>query len=387
MTGTKSTPSVMICAGEASGDLHAANLIHALRAMQPELAVRAMGHQKLKQAGAEILVDCSELTVTGLFEVITQWREIFAALKTLKDAMEDSPPDLLILVDYIEFNLKLARHARMQGIRVLFYVSPQVWAWRAGRVPKIGRAVDMMAVLFPFETEIYEKYNVPVRYVGHPLAEEVHPQHSKAEAQKIFGLNPKIKTVGILPGSRKNEIERILPVMLRSLAQIKSKLPEVQFILPVAPTIPIQLIADKTESTDLNIILIEGQSYDVTNCCDAVISACGTATLEIALLGIPMTLIHLINPLSYAILRRLIKLDNVGLPNIIAKKTIVTEFIQNAADPELIAGEVYRQLVDVEYRQAMIDELNKVKMSLGEGGGSRRVAALANEMLDPSWSA
>ena len=204
----------MICAGEASGDLHAANLIKVLRKQQPNLSVSAMGAEKLKAAGAEILVDCRDLAVVGIIEVLKQWREIQAALQCMKDALDNNPPDLLILVDYVEFNLKLAQYAKNKGIKVLFYVSPQVWAWRSGRVLKIGKAIDMMAVLFPFETDIYEKHNIPVRFVGHPLADEVHPKMSKAAAQKTFGLNPNLKTVALLPGSRKNEIEHILPIIL-----------------------------------------------------------------------------------------------------------------------------------------------------------------------------
>ena len=374
--------SVMICAGEASGDLHAANLIRALRDQQPDISVRAMGSTQLQTAGADVLVDCRDIAVVGIVEVIKHWGDIQAALQILKDSLKDNPPDLLILVDYVEFNLKLAKYAKSLDIKVLFYVSPQVWAWRSGRVPKIGKVIDMMAVLFPFETEIYEKYNVPVRFVGHPLAEEVHPTMSKAEAQKAFYLNPNYKTVGLLPGSRRGEVERILPTLLESAKLIKKALGHVQFVLPVAPTLERSFVQSFIDVAGIEINVIDGQSHDVTHACDAVMVASGTATLEVALLETPMSIVYKVAPLSYQILSRMIEVEHIGLANIVAGKGAVPEFIQNYAEPHIIAAEVVKQLSDLEYRSAMIADLQQIKIKLGAGGGSANIAKLANEMLE-----
>ena len=372
----------MICAGEASGDLHAANLIVALRKKQPSLKVSAMGAEQLQGAGAEILVDCRDLAVIGIVEVLKQWSEIQAALRCLKDALDKNPPDLLILVDYVEFNLKLAKYAKDKGVKVLFYVSPQVWAWRSGRVPKIGKAIDMMAVLFPFETAIYEKHNVPVRFVGHPLADEVHPEMEKAEAQIAFSLDSKLKTVALLPGSRKGEVERILPTLLESARLIKQTLPSVQFILPIAPTLSREFVCEFVNTASIEVNLIDGQSYDAINCSDAVMVASGTATLEVALLETPMSIIYKVNPLSYRILSHMIQVEHIGLANIVAGKGVAPEFIQNYAEPHIIAAEVIRQLENKDYRNNMIGELQKIKNKLGEGGGSSKIAELAHEMLE-----
>lgn len=374
--------SVMICAGEASGDLHAANLIRALRKQQPDISVRAMGSTQLQTAGADILVDCRDIAVVGIVEVIKHWGDIQAALQILKDSLKDNPPDLLILVDYVEFNLKLAKYAKSLGIKVLFYVSPQVWAWRSGRVPKIGKVIDMMAVLFPFETEIYEKYNVPARFVGHPLAEEVHPTMSKAEAQKAFYLEPNYSTVGLLPGSRRGEVERILPTLLESAKLIKKTLGSVQFVLPIAPTLERSFIQSFIDAAGIEVNLIDGQSHDVTHACDAVMVASGTATLEVALLETPMSIVYKVAPLSYQILSRMIEVEHIGLANIVAGKGAVPEFIQNYAEPHIIAAEVVKQLTDLEYRSTMIADLQQIKIKLGAGGGSANIARLANEMLE-----
>lgn len=374
--------SVMICAGEASGDLHAANLIHALRKMQPELDVRAMGSSQLEAANADMLVDCRDIAVVGIVEVIKHWGDIQAALQVLKDSLKDNPPDLLILVDYVEFNLKLAKYAKSLGIKVLFYVSPQVWAWRSGRVPKIGKVIDMMAVLFPFETEIYEKYNVPVRFVGHPLADEVHPTMSKTEAQSTYGLNAEFSTVGLLPGSRRGEVERILPTLLEAAKLIEKTLGSVQFVLPIAPTLEREFVQVFIDAAGVDIQLIDGDSHNVIHACDAVMVASGTATLEIALLETPMSIVYKVSSISYQILSRMIEIEHIGLANIVAGKAATPEFIQHYAEPHIIAAEVVKQLTDLEYRSQMIADMQQIKIKLGAGGGSKKIAELANDMLE-----
>ena len=374
--------SIMICAGESSGDLHAANLIQPLKELQPSIHVRAMGGEKLAAMGAEILVDCRDIAVIAFWGVIKNWRKIQNSLNCLKQSLKNNPPNLLILVDYAEFNLKLARYAKTLGVKVLFYISPKVWAWRPGRVPKIGQSIDMMAVIFPFETEIYKKHNIPVRFVGHPLADMTPPNLDCNEAQLLFGLQPGYKTVALLPGSRKSEIQHILRSVLESARLIQRAMIKVQFLLPIASTLSrddFGLVT--TEYCELNVRLVDRQAYNVINVSDSAIVASGTASLEVALLGIPMCIIYKTDILSYAIISRLLKIDYVGLPNIIADRGIVPEFIQNDASPDRISTEIIKQLTDEKYSEKLKRGLAEVKERLGSKGSSKRLAMLVNEML------
>ncbi len=374
--------SIMISAGEASGDLHAANLIRALHKFEPDIEFKGMGSEEMRKAGANLLVDCADIAVVGLFEVLINYRKIVRKLNILKDELKNNPPDLLILVDYQEFNFKLARAAKDLGIKVLFYISPQVWAWRPKRVHKMGDSIDMMAVLFPFEEKFYQEADVPVRFVGHPLVDKAHASKSKTQSMQDYALDESRKVVGIFPGSRRGEIKRLLPLQLEVAKLIKQSHPDIQFILPVASTL------DKDEFNNclaqyesLDIKLVKDNVYDVMQVCDAIITASGTATLEIALMGIPSAITYKISPFSYAILKHMVKLDNIGLVNIVAEKRIVQEFIQHEAIVENIAKEISRLLDDKPYRENMIKELSKVKQKLGKEGGSENIARLALEML------
>lgn len=372
----------MISAGEASGDLHAANLVMALRKIDPTIHVKGMGSDKLRATGAELLVDCGDIAVVGIVEVLANYRKIMRALNTLREDLKKNPPDLLILVDYQEFNFKLAKSAKEFGIKVLFYISPQVWAWRPHRVHKIGKVIDMMAVLFPFEEKFYKKANVPVRFVGHPLVDEATAGKIKQECYDQYKLDPNRKVVGLFPGSRKGEVRRILPIQLKTARLLKKNRPDLQFIIPVASTLDHTDIEYFMHSYQtLNILVIKDRVYDVMQVCDAIITASGTATLEISLMGIPSVIVYKLAPLSYFVLKRMVSIDNIGLVNIVAEKNIIKEFIQYDAKPESIADEIDRILADENYRTDMIEELNKVRAKLGKEGGSNNIAQLAYEML------
>ena len=372
----------MISAGEASGDLHAANLIKALRAITPDIEVNGMGGDKLREAGAILQVDCAEMAVVGIVEVLANLRRIMRNLNILRNELQNNPPDLLILVDYQEFNFKLAKAAKQCGVKVLFYISPQVWAWRPHRVHKIGKLIDMMAVLFPFEEKFYQKANVPVRFVGNPLVDEARPSQSKAETLQQHQLDPRKKVIGLFPGSRKNEIKRILPTQLKAAELLQQKHPELQFILPIASTINNADIQSHLQHyKTLNIHAVKDHVYNVMQACDAIITASGTATLEIALMGIPNVITYEISPISYFILKRLVSIDNIGLVNIVAEKNIVKEFIQHEATAQNIANEIDHLLTNDDYRNNMISELNQVRAKLGKEGGSNNVAQLAYDML------
>lgn len=384
MPVSKSAYTVLFSAGESSGDQHAAHMFHELQKLCPFVKGMGMGGNKMRQAGIDIRFDSSGIGVIGLVEILKHYGEIRLALQIMKQTLMDEKPDLLICVDYKEFNLKLARFAKKLGVKVLFYVSPQVWAWRAGRVVTYGKAIDMMAVIFPFETAYYEAKNVPVRYVGHPSVDKVHPLYGKAEDLQRFGLDAKRPIVGILPGSRSNEIKRMLPVMLQAATQLAQRHADMQFLLPQADSVDDGILHEHLQNSSLPIKVIKQQAYDVIQCCDAVMTTSGTASLEIALLGVPMLIAYRLSPLTYWLGRQLVKIPFIGLPNIIAGRSIVKELIQHEASAENMALEIERLLNDQDYRADCLMGLQQVKQRLGEGGGSKNMAELALEMLEKS---
>lgn len=372
---------IMIVAGEASGDLHGSNLVKEALRINPCLSFFGIGGKEMREAGVEIVADASEMAVVGLVEVISHAGVIFRAYSSLKNIIKTDPPDLLILIDYPDFNLLLAKAAKKAGIKVLYYISPQIWAWRVGRVKKIARLVDRMAVVFPFEVPFYEKEGVPVTFVGHPLADIVHPTMTRAEAMAYFGLDPARKTVGLFPGSRKGEIRSLLATIVDAAAILRKEFPGVQFILPLASSLEIADIDPFLKPAGLDVKIVEGKIYDVMQVCDAVISVSGTVTLEAALMGVPMVIIYRVSPITYAVGKRLIKVDHIGICNIVAGERAVRELIQDDADPASIAAEIGRLLTDDLYAGEMRKKLAGIRSKLGEGGGSARVARLAVEML------
>jgi len=371
----------MISAGEASGDLHASNLLKALNGLDLELETYGMGGALLASEGMELLVDCRQMAVVGIVEVLMQYRKIMRQLKRLDTVLEQRRPDLLITVDYPGFNLKLAKLAHDKGIKVIHYISPQVWAWRAGRVKTIAAAVNHIAVLFPFEEAIYQQAGVPVTFVGHPLVDQVKTELTPASAKQKFKLDNGQQTVGLLPGSRNSEIERLLPLLLESGQELEKRLGKLNFILPLASSIDMEQIEPHIKQSGLSIQVIQNQTHDAITACDAVITASGTATLEIALLGVPMAIVYRVNGLSFAIARRLMKIPYIGLANIVAGKRVVQEFLQQQAKADLISDEVEKLLTDAHYHAQVRNELGQIKAKMGRGGGSENMAQLVKTML------
>ncbi len=380
MSGHKSY-TVMFSAGEASGDQHAAHMFSEIRKLQPDIHGIGMGGAKMAGVGIDVRYDSSQIAVIGVIEVIKHYAEIRRALKLMQSLLAAERPDLLVCVDYKEFNFKLATYAKQIGIKVLFYVSPQVWAWRPGRVKKYGRVIDMMAVIFPFETAYYEVENVPVRYVGHPSVDKVRPRYGKSEAFARFGLNPQQPVVGLFPGSRNGEINRMLPVMLEAAEAIALRVPGAQFIVSQAGSIADDSLQSHLQTERVKITVIKDQPYDVMQCCAAIITTSGTASLEIALMGVPMIVCYKLSPLTYWLGRLLVKTPFIGLPNIIAGKGIVKEMIQHEAGAENLAAEIQHILNDANYARQIRENLQVVKERLGQGGGSKNMAELALEML------
>lgn len=378
-------PHLMISAGEASGDHHAARFVRALQRRGHEPRLSGMGGPRLAATGMDLVVDCRDLAIIGIVEVLIHWRYIMRQLEKLRAALRASPPDLLVLVDYPEFNLKLAETARECGVPVLFYVSPQVWAWRPHRVAKIGRLVDMMAVLFPFEVDFYERAGVPVRYVGHPLVDEIHPEVGAEEARAEFGLDPERPTLGLLPGSRRGEIERLLPLLLDAAGELERRRGPVNLVLPLAATLDADPVRERIAASGLDVRLVTGgRAYDVIQVCDAIVTASGTATLEVALMGVPMAVVYRVNWLTWQIMHRMMTVDDIALVNIVAGRRIVQEFVQRNARPAAIATEAERLLDDTAYRERIRNDLADVRQRMGEGDGPDRVAALIEELLGRS---
>ncbi len=373
---------VMLVAGEASGDLHAAKLAAGVLAKRTDVQFFGIGGSEMRKAGVDVLIDSAELAVVGLIEVLAHRKVIFGALNRMRDLLRTDPPDLLILTDYPDFNLRLAQTAKELGIRVLYYISPQVWAWREGRVKTIRERVDMMAVVFPFEETFYQKHHVPVRYVGHPLSEEVFASADRQTLLPQFGLDPAKLTVGLFPGSRQSEIRRLLPIILSAATQLKQKHPDLQFLLPIASTLKAEdLDPYMADHQELGVKMIADRSYDVMEACDAIITVSGTVTLEIALLGKPMVIINKLAWLSFQIVKSMFKLDYIGLCNIVANERLVPELIQRDAKPDKIVMEIDRMLFDEPYRDRIRKKLSKVQKLLSQSPQHGDIVDLTLEML------
>ncbi len=372
----------MIIAGEASGDHHAARLVEELHKLNPDVRFRGIGGEQMRAAGVVTLVDSAEMAVMGLVEVLANYRFLKGVLERMRDELRNTPPDLLILVDYPGFNLRLAETAKECGIKVLYYISPQVWAWKKKRVFKIKELVDKMAVVFPFEVACYDKVGVPVEFVGHPLVDEVKSDYSRDAILNELGLDASRPVLGLFPGSRRSEVSRLLPLMLQSAKQIKAALPQIQFLMPRASTLPLELLQAPVDESGLDIKLVSGRPYDVMRGCDTIVSASGTATLEIGLMQVPLVVTYRMAPLSYAVFSRLVKLDHIALCNIVAGERIAPELIQKEATVGNITREALSLLQDKGRADAMRKRMGLIREKLGTGGASERIARLALEMLE-----
>lgn len=365
----------MVVAGEPSGDLHAGHLARALRAASPDLKLFGLGGSEMRAAGVEILADPTRAAVIGLVEVLKHLPEFHLLFRKAVAALDERKPDGVVLVDYPGFNLLFAREVKRRAIRLVYYLSPQIWAWDPGRIHLIRRLVDRMLVAFPFEKELYEKAGVPVTFVGHPLLDRVAPTQDRLQALEQFGLEDGLPVIGLLPGSREGEIRRILPVLAAACERMREKLPSTaRFLLIKAPHLPWELYREALRGSSLSPKIIERWDYDGIFCCDLILVGSGTATLECALLERPILIVYKTSWLTYLISRMLIRIPAIGLVNIVAGRKVVPEFIQHRANPRAIAAAALELWASMPKRQAMKQAFQEIRSKLGSPGASQRAA-------------
>jgi lipid-A-disaccharide synthase len=372
---------ILLVAGEVSGDLHGSYLVEAIQRLDPEVQFFGVGGEGLKRKGMKILYPAHSISVVGLTEVFTKLRSILKALRRLKKSLDQERPDLVILIDFPDFNLRLAKIAHRRGIPIFYYISPQVWAWRSKRIQLIARLVKKMVVLFPFEVPLYEAAGVNVEWVGHPLLDIVKPTLPQERAFQQFGLDPKRRTIGLLPGSRIHEVERLLPPLLASAHLLQEEISDLQFIIPLAPGIPEAILSSWMKNISVSVKVVEGFTYDVMNLSELLITASGTATLEGAILRKPMIIIYKVSFPSYWIGRALIRVDHIGLVNLVAEKEIAPELIQKDVNPQRIADEAFRILRDPILSRKMKESMGEVRQKLGEPGAVQRAAQIVVSLL------
>ncbi len=360
--------------------MHGADLVAALRAVVPGVEVRGIGGPRLRAAGMETLVDTASITTMGLLEARERLGAVVRAYRAMRRILGTDPPDLLVLVDFAEFNLALAGVAHRRGVPVLYYISPQVWAWRRGRIRKIARRVDRLAVVFPFEAPLYAGTGARAEFVGHPLLDRVRPTRPRAETIARHGLDPAKRIVALLPGSRRKEIRLILPLMAEAAKTLVQR-GDTQCVLALADTLSPADVAASMRGQPVPATVVQGDTYDVVHASELVLVASGTATLETALLERPMVIVYRMAPLTYALARRLVSVPFIGMPNLIAGRQLVPELIQEEATGPRLAAEATRYLDDPALRATTTAELAALRQRLGGGGAARKAAAIAAEML------
>jgi len=374
-----SKKTIMMIAGEASGDSHGAKLVESIKQKNQHIQFIGLGGDQMQSAGVTLYFHLNDLSVVGITEVFARRSGIFSGLRTAKSMLRNIRPDLLILIDYPDFNMMIARTAKNLGISVLYYVSPQVWAWRSGRVKKIKRYVSHMAVILPFEADFYRKHQVPVTYVGHPLLE--HPAMNVLEVTK--SANEII--IGLLPGSREGEINNLLPIMIQTADLLSGTYDDITFLIPRAPTIRYDQIKSIHDALSLKnapqIRIVDMHARQVDQQSDLVIVASGTATLEAALTETPMIIIYKISPISYQLGKMLINVPHIGLANLVAGQRVVPELIQDDATPEKIYDTACRLLNDPLTMNKIRRKLKFIRQRLGGPGASNRTADIALHLL------
>lgn len=367
---------IMFSAGEASGDMHAAAVAAEIRKICPDAELFGMGGSGMVRAGVRIIYDIQQLGIIGVVEVIRHLPMFFRLRSFLREAMEKEKPDVLVCVDYPGFNMKIAHAAKELGIPVVYYIAPTIWAWNKSRAGPIARDVAQVASIFPFEAEAYEKAGAAVTFVGHPLVDVVRPSMTKEEAMDHFQADREARRILLMPGSRKNEVADLLPVMLKTAEHLAEEMP-CQFFLPKAETISGEFLdAYLAKAPGLRLMVTEGNQYDLMQICDACVASSGTATLETALMELPTVLVYRLSPVTWILARLLVNIRYAGLPNLLLGREVTPELLQNRVTEENIYGILKPWLSDETLRRQVIEELKTVRTALGAGGAVRRTAEL-----------
>ena len=372
---------LMMVAGEVSGDAHGAGLIRSLRKNHDSADIFGIGGKQMLREGFRPYFMLDSLQTHGLVEVVQHLPRLYKTLWRMRQALTEEKPDALILIDYPGFNLKLAAYAKKTGVPVIFFNSPQIWAWRKGRLNTIKRVVDKMIVLFPFEEKIYQQAGVDVKWVGHPLLDEMQSEIDSGAIRKQFGLQNNILLIAIAPGSRPSEMRRHLPTLLEALPQIQQKTGEIQCILPVAESLDLKEIRKLTDTSSVPVTLVPEQFIETIQACDAAIVASGTASLQTALALKPFVIVYQVSPLTYQIARYLAETEYVGLVNVLAEKEIVPELLQNNFTVSKVTEIAVRLLQDEDYRATMISQLKSTRTKLGEAGAYDKAARCIENVL------
>ncbi len=369
------TARLLLVAGEASGDLHGGNLACALRAQQPGIQLLGVGGRRMREAGVEVLFDVRHLAVVGAVEALHSLRTLWGVYRMLLERIAREPVDALLLIDFPGFNLKLAKAVAQRGILVLYYIAPQIWAWRPGRIDKIRRRVRKLFVILPFEEALYRQAGVDAEFVGHPLLDLVCPVLSKVDICSRLGLDRHVPIVGLLPGSRRSELRYLLQPMVEAAARIRSHLGAVQFVLPLADTLEPTDVRGVLDAAPVPVQLLQQRTYEVLQVADVALVASGTATLEAALMGMPMVIVYKGNVLTYVLARAMLRIPWIGLPNILAGRAIVPELRQYEVTPQNMAEQALTLLRQPDRAAATRRELGNLRHQLGMPGVPERVAS------------
>ncbi|MYD70036.1 MAG: lipid-A-disaccharide synthase [Acidobacteria bacterium] len=367
---------ILISCGEPSGDLYAGALTRALRAVDPSVTVCGLGGDHLRDAGAELVGHYRGLAATGLSEALAVVPRSFATYRRMVARARAERPDVFVAIDFPEINFRVAAAMRRLGVPVVYYIGPQLWAWRRGRIRTMGQVVDRVLVIFPFETEIYRQADIPVEFVGHPLLEVTTPSVAREPFLRELGLDPAAPTVALLPGSRPNELRAILPDVAHAARRIRERVPGAQFVVARAPQLDEDLFAPIGPLVSAGVAaVVEGRTDDALAASDAVVTASGTATVQAAIHQKPMVIVYRLSAITFRIVKAFSHVPNAGMVNLIAGRQVVPELLQDAFTPDAVADEVVRFLTDTELAVRTRAALADVRDRLGSPGASRRAAA------------
>ena len=371
---------VMICAGEASGDLHGASVADDLKTMDPQIELLGMGGSHMRTAGVDIVYDIADIGVMGFVEIVWNLPKFFRLRDYLSKVMDVRRPDVVLLIDYGGFNMALASVAKKKNIPVVYYICPKAWVWGKWRAKAIAGWVEKVAAIFPFEAEIYREAGASVEFVGHPLLDIVHPSMDRAAAYRYFGADSQRPLLLLLPGSRYQEVESLLELMLASARKVQQQIPDCQFFLPVAPTIPLERIESVVKASGVPIVFTRNSTYNLMQIADCAIAASGTVTLEAALMELPSVIVYRVKTATYWLIRLVADVSHVGLPNIVTGRRILPELIQNEATAANVSQAALRLMQDSAVRKQVKADLQEVRVKLGGSGAVLRVAKIVMDV-------